>query len=61
MIKKLIKDRTDCYLQVGNSRLYMSGTQDRKPVTNDTQTLSFREICLKLDEIIDYLNAQGER
>jgi len=61
-IKKLIVDPTDAYVAVGDSRVYMARMSDRKPVTNDTQVLSFRDLFLKIDELTEIINEmRGEK
>ncbi|MFA6129767.1 MAG: hypothetical protein WC731_02120 [Candidatus Omnitrophota bacterium] len=52
-IKKLIKDMRDAYILVGDGRIYMTKLGDRKEVTQDTQVLSFRDLFLTVDLLID--------
>ena len=52
-IKKLIKDKSDAYVAIGDSRVYMAKLSERKQVTADSQILSFRDLFLTVDLLID--------
>ncbi len=60
MIKKLIKDVNDCYLRIANHDYFMSAAGARKEFSLETQEIKIRDICLKIDELVDAVNALSE-
>lgn len=60
-IKKLIVDPTDAYVAIGDSRVYMAKLSDRKPVSNDTQLLSFKDLFLTVDLLVDRVEELSEK
>ncbi len=60
MIKKLIKDVNDCYLRIANHDYFFVTESKRKNFSLDTQEVKIKDICLKIDELVDAVNALSE-
>lgn len=59
-MKKLIKDVTDCYIRIANHDYYFVTQSDRKDFSLATQEVKLKDICLKIDELVDAVNALSE-
>lgn len=60
-IKDLVSDITNCYVELGDRKVYLCPFSKRKELTNDTTALNVGQLAAKVQEVIEGLNAVIEK